>query len=78
MRKINSIKKYLFFLLFVFVAGCVPQAQGPAFKKALAPAGDRELVYMYRLSGHCAGALSYQLSINKRSITTIPNGGVQK
>ena len=47
MRKINSIKKYLFFFLFVFVAGCAPQAQGPAFKKALAPAGDRGLVYIY-------------------------------
>ena len=57
MRKIYSIKKYLFFLLFVFVAGCAPQAQGPAFKKAFAPSGDRALVYIYRSSG-CAVAVA--------------------
>ena len=76
MRKIDSIKKYLFFWMFIFVSAC--GAQGPAFKKALDPSGDRGLVYIYRSSGFCAGALSYQLSINKRSITTIPNGGVHK
>ena len=59
--------------MFIFVSAC--GAQGPAFKKDLDPSGDRGLVYIYRPSGFCAGALSYQLSINGRSLTTIPSGG---
>ena len=41
--------------MFIFVSAC--GAQGPAFKKALDPSGDRGLVYIYRPSGFCAGAL---------------------
>ena len=63
----------IFFMSLIVLSGCT--AQGPAYTPASQPTSDRSLIYIYRQTSFCAGAISYDISINGKSLANIPNGG---
>ena len=63
----------IFFMSLIVLSGCT--AQGPAFAPASQPTSDRSFIYIYRQTSFCAGAISYDVSINGKSLANIPNGG---
>ena len=67
------IKNIFLFIILIALKSCA--ARGPAFTPASQPTSDRSLIYIYRQTAFCASLVNFEVSIDGKSLASIPNGG---